>query len=95
MSKWVTFYEDVIRNQIDDLHVHENKETAERYFKQTYKNYFELNTPITVKAPMSYGFPFRKYWILSKPSFEKRYLKEKKLEKTLEEVQGEKDESVL
>ena len=85
MSKWVTFYEDVIRNKIVDLQVHENKEEAERYFKRTYKNYFQINAKITVKAPMSYGFPFRRYLVISKPSFEKRYLEGKNLEETFKD----------
>lgn len=72
MAKWVTFYEDIFSG-VHNLKIHENKELATEYFKQNYRNYFELSNKIDVKLPMSYGYPHRKFKGMSKAMFEKNY----------------------
>ena len=73
MSKWVTFYYDVLRGGVLNLVVHKDKETATKYFKSNYRNYFQLSQRIKVELPMSYGYPFRKFVGMSKPKFEKEF----------------------
>lgn len=73
MSKWVTFHWDII-NGVRALTIHQDKETALRYFNLRCKSYFEINTRFKAdKLPASYGYPTRKFIGMSKPMFEKRY----------------------
>ena len=72
MSKWVTFYTDIF-GTVADLTVHNNKEDATKFFKNHYKDYFELAMPTEVRLPMTYGYPHRKFVGISKPKFEKLY----------------------
>lgn len=72
MSRWVTFYEDVV-NGISDIKVHKNKVEATKYFKNNYKNYFQLATDIKVYLPMSFGYCHRRFCGISKYAFEKAF----------------------
>lgn len=71
-SKWVTFYWDMISG-VQDFEMHDSKEAAARYFTNNRKNYFEINTPMKVKLPCSYGFPHRKFYAMSKRMFDKKF----------------------
>lgn len=74
MSRWVTFYYDMIRDHVSDLKVHPDKETALKYFNQHYKSYFQLTTPFKAdKLPASYGYPLRKYWGISATAFKTKF----------------------
>lgn len=72
MSRWVTFYYDMIRERVADLKIHEDRETALKYFNKHCKYYFEINTPFKAdKLPASYGVLFRKYYGVSATQFKK------------------------
>lgn len=72
MAKWVTFH-DSIMGGVQGLKIHNSKEEATQYFKNNYRNYFELSSKVEVKLPMTYGYPHRKFVGMSKQSFEKKY----------------------
>lgn len=58
--RWVTYFEDamVMDGKVADIVVHKDKESATKYFKAHYKDYFLFNpNRIEVKLPMRYGFP--------------------------------------
>lgn len=75
MSKWVTFHWSII-DGVSCLKVHDNKEIALKYFNSVCGNYFEIKTRFKAdKLPASYGYPTRKFIGMSKPMFEKRYMK--------------------
>ena len=72
--KYVTFYYNIISNNVSDLKVHDNKETALKYFNSNYKNYFTTRTPFkATKLPASYGFPTRKYYGVSARKFKEMF----------------------
>jgi hypothetical protein len=72
--KWVTFYHDVMSDKIYDFVEHKDKVSATEYFKKHYKDYFQLQTEIKVKLPMTYGLPFLGQYIgMTLCSFKKRY----------------------
>lgn len=72
--RYVTFYWSLLGNSVSDLKVHENKETALKYFNSHYKDYFQLTTPFKAnKFPASYGFPFRKFCGVSATGFKKMF----------------------
>lgn len=74
MSRWITFYYDVLREHVFDLKAHPDRETALKYFNQHCKDYFQLNTKFKAdKLPASYGYPLRKYWGISAPAFKKKF----------------------
>lgn len=74
MSRWVTFYYDVIRNKVSDLKGHKTKDEALIWFNQNYKSYFQLNLNFTAnKLPATYGYPMRKYYGISAQSFKKMF----------------------
>lgn len=75
MAKWVTFYYDVIRNEISNLETHENKKEAEEYFNNNCYNYFSnnLKNKKYYKLPASYGYPMRKFVGMTKKSFEENF----------------------
>lgn len=73
MSRWVTFYMDLIQNRIIDYQEHADKATAERYFRMHYRKYFPIAPKVAVRLPMSYGFPFRKFYGVSIWSFHKYF----------------------
>ena len=70
MAKWVTFYEDIF-NGVSDVEIHKDKETATKYFQTHYRQYFQLSSKIKVELPMTYGFPFRRYYGTSLTKFKK------------------------
>ena len=72
--RYVTFYWSILGNNVSDLKVHENKETALRYFNSHYKDYFQITTPFKAnELPASYGFPFRKFYGVSARRFKKMF----------------------
>ena len=74
MSRWVTFYYDLLRDHVSDLKIHEDRETALKYFNRHCKSHFELNTRFKAdKLPASYGYPFRKYFGISAIQFKKEF----------------------
>ncbi len=74
MSRWVTFYYDMLREHVLDLKIHEDREKALEYFNKHCKSYFELNTRFKAdKLPASYGYPLRKYWGISAQAFKKKF----------------------
>lgn len=43
-------------------------------FDETYRNYFSLNTDLgNFKPPYSYGYPHRKYYVMTKYKFDKNF----------------------
>ena len=72
--RWVTFYYDLLREQVSDLKVHKNKEVALKHFRINCKNYFQLNTSFKAdKLPATYGYPMRKYYGVSARTFKKMF----------------------
>ena len=70
--KWVTYY-DSIMGGVQDVVVHDDRDSATRYFKRHYKDYFELNTPFNVKLPCKYGFYHRAFYGVTKKAYEERF----------------------
>lgn len=72
--RWVTFYYNLVSDKVSDLTVHENKETALKYFNTHCRNYFQLNMRWKAdKLPATYGYPMRKYCGISATAFKKRF----------------------
>lgn len=87
--RWITFHYDILTNRISALKVHENKETALKYFNSTMKNFFELNTDFKAdKLPVVYGYAFRKYCGISARAFKKEF--GISIDEALEIAQGRK-----
>lgn len=73
MAKWVTFYYGVYQG-LKDYKEHRNRESAEEYFLGNYNKYFSLNSELrNFKAPYSYGFPDRKFYVMTKYKFDKLF----------------------
>lgn len=73
MAVWVTFYYGIMEG-LRDYKEHKNKEEAEKYYRANYKKYFSLNTDlINFKLPYSYGYPHRKYYVMTKYKFNKMF----------------------
>lgn len=74
MAKWVTFYYGIIDGGLRDLVEHKDKASAEKYFIQNYKKYFALSGNLkNFKLPMSYGYPHRKFYVMTKHKYEKYF----------------------
>ena len=74
MSKWATFYYDVMRNTISDMQVHNSKDEAIKAFNNRCKCYFEINSSFEAKTlPARYGFAFRAYHGVSSIGFKKMF----------------------
>lgn len=74
MSRWVTFYYNLLLDHVSDLRIHEDRETALKYFKKHCNDYFELNTHFKAdKLPAVYGFAWRKYCGISAIQFKKEF----------------------
>lgn len=72
--KWVTFYYNALTNNVSALKVHEDKETALKYFNSNMKNFFEVNTNFKAKGlPATYGYGLRKYCGISERAFKKEF----------------------
>ena len=95
--RWVTYFEDamVMDGKVADIVVHKDKESATKYFKAHYKDYFLFNpNRIEVKLPMRYGFPFRAFYGVSLLTFKRRMMErfkidEKEFNKQLKELESE------
>lgn len=95
--RWVTYYEGItIDGKVADVVIHKDKESATKYFKAHYRNYFQINPKyLKVKLPMSYGFAFRSFNGVSLLTFKRQMMKkfnidEKEFNKQLKEL--ERDE---
>ena len=72
--RWVTFHYNQLTDTISALKVHENKETALKYFNSTMKDFFEINTNFKAKElPATYGYVLRKYYGISVRTFKKEF----------------------
>ena len=72
--RWVTFHYNALTNNVSALKVHEDKETALKYFNKTMKDFFEINTNFKAKElPAAYGYAFRKYCGISARTFKKEF----------------------
>ncbi len=72
--RYATFYWNLLNNSVSDLKIHETKEAALKYFNSHYKDYFQITTPFKAKDfPVSYGFPFRKFYGVSAGRFKKMF----------------------
>lgn len=73
MAVWVTFYYGMMEG-IKDYKEHKNKEEAGSYFKANYSKYFQFDTGLrNIEPPCSYGYPHRKYYVMTKYKFDKRF----------------------
>lgn len=73
MAIWVTFYYGIMEG-IRDYKEHRNKEEAEKYYRENYKKYFSLNNGLgNFQPPYSYGYPHRKYYVMTKYKFNKNF----------------------
>lgn len=94
--RWVTYYEDVtMGGKVVDAVIHKDKESATKYFKAHYRDYFQLNPKyFKVKLPMGYGFGFRSFNGVSLLTFKRIMMKrfdidEKEFNKQLKELAGD------
>ena len=72
--RWVTFHYNALTNNVSALKVHEDKETALKYFNKTMKDFFEINTNFKAKElPATYGYALRKYCGISARAFKKKF----------------------
>ena len=72
--RWVTFHYNALTDKVSALKVHENKETALKYFNSTMKDFFEINTKFKAdKLPATYGYALRKYCGVSERAFKKEF----------------------
>ena len=97
--RWVTYYEDVMMDgKVADIVIHKDKESATRYFKAHYRDYFQLNPKyIEVNLPMRYGFPFRAFYGVSLLKFKRRMMEqfkidEKEFNRQLKELEREEND---
>lgn len=72
--RYATFYYDLLREQVSDLKVHEDKEKALKHFNSESYKWFEINTRFkATKLPATYGYPMRKYYGVSAKTFKKMF----------------------
>lgn len=72
--RWVTFHYNALTKNVSALKVHEDKETALKYFNSNMKNFFEINTGFKAKGlPATYGYALRKYCGISARAFKKEF----------------------
>lgn len=65
----------------DETVIHKDKESATKYFKAHYRDYFQLNPKyIEVKLPMRYGFPFRAFYGVSLLKFKRGMMERFKID---------------
>jgi len=87
--RWVTFHYNELTEKVSKLKVHENKETALKYFNSNMRDFFEIN--INFKAqelPATYGYALRKYCGISARAFKKEF--GISVDEALETAQGRK-----
>lgn len=94
--RWVTYYENIMMGgKVSDVVIHKDKESATKYFKAHYRDYFQLKPKhIEVKLPMRYGFPFRSFNGVSLLTFKRKMmnrfkLDEKEFNEQLKEIEKE------
>lgn len=72
--RWVTFHYRVLTNEVLALKVHENKETALKYFNSNMRYFFGINTNFKAdKLPATYGYALNKYCGISARAFKKEF----------------------
>ena len=72
--RYVTFYYDLLRENVSDLKVHEDKEKALKHFNSECYKWFELGTKFKAdKLPATYGYLMRKYYGVSARTFKKMF----------------------
>lgn len=72
--RYITFYYDLLRENVSDLKVHEDKEKALKHFNSECRKWFELGTKFKVdKLPATYGYSMRKYYGVSARTFKKMF----------------------
>lgn len=72
--RWVTFHYNELTERVSALKVHENKETALKYFNSNMRDFFEINTNFKAKElPATYGYALRKYCGISARAFKKEF----------------------
>lgn len=96
--RWVTYYESAMMSgKVADVVIHKDKESATKYFKAHYRDYFQLNPKhIKVELPMRYGFPFRAFYGVSLLKFKRGMMErfkidEKEFNKQLKELECEEN----
>lgn len=99
--RWVTYYEHVMmQGKVADIVIHKDKESATKYFKSHYKNYFQLNPKhLKVELPMNYGLGFRSFNGVSLLTFKRIMMKrlgisEKEFNRQLKELEREQHETM-
>lgn len=89
--RWVTFHYNALTNKVSALKVHENKETALKYFNSTMRDFFEINTNFkAVNLPATYGYVLRKYCGISARAFKKEF--DISVDEALEKAKEESEE---
>lgn len=87
--RYVTFYYDLLRENVSDLRIHEDKEKALECFNSQCHRWFELNTKFKAdKLPATYGYPLRKYYGVSARIFKKMF--DISIDEAMEIAQGRK-----
>ncbi|MCR4999164.1 MAG: hypothetical protein K6A05_04905 [Lachnospiraceae bacterium] len=73
MSKWVTYYSDLLHG-VYGIKIHKNREEATNYFKNHYRDAFQINTNLRkIILPASYGYAHRRFVGTSIGKFKKIY----------------------
>ena len=86
--RYVTFYYDLLHDNVLDLKVHNDKDTALKHFNFECKRWFELNTKFKAdKLPATYGYPMRKYYGVSARGFKKMF--DISIDEALKEAQND------
>jgi len=87
--RYVTFHYDLIRDHVSDLKVHEDKGKALKHFNSEIYKWFEINTKFkAAKTPATYGYPTRKYCVVSARTFKKMF--DVSIDEAMEIAQGRK-----
>lgn len=87
--RWVTFHYNILTNTVSALKVHDDKETALKYFNSNMRDFFEINTNFKAdKLPATYGYALRKYCGISARAFKKEF--GVNVDEALEIAQGRK-----
>ena len=72
--KWVTFYHDLMKNEVSDLKVHNDKESALRYFNETGSKYFKMFIPLAINVlPNWCGSKIHRYYIVTAKEYEEAF----------------------
>lgn len=72
--RYATFYYDLLKENVSDLKIHEDKEKALEHFNSECNKWFELNTKFKAeKLPATYGYTLRKYYGISARTFKKMF----------------------